>query len=120
MMACAPDDPQPYTLWFDTLPSDDTARLLIWPCASEVRVVLFWNGDVHAQRIFATIETAEDWVYRLHRALEQDALTSALLGCCSKHPRCRPRLLRGQCTVLRADVKGALSCSPSGILRCDS
>ena len=80
MMACDSTDPQPYTLWFETLPSDDTARLLIWPGAGEVQVVLFWNGDVHAERTFATIETAEDWGYWLHRALEQDALAAALLG----------------------------------------
>ncbi len=79
-MTCGPDDSPPYTLWFDTLPSDDTARLLIGPGAGEVRVVLFWNGDVHTERTFATIEAAEDWGYRLHRALEQDALAGALLG----------------------------------------
>ena len=80
MMACDPHAPQPYTLWFDTLPSNDTARLLIGPGAGEVQVVLFWNGDVHAERTFATIEAAEDWGYRLYRGLEQDALAGALLG----------------------------------------
>ena len=80
MMACDPDGPQPYTLWFDTLPSDDTARLLIWPRAGEVQVVLFWNGDVHSERTFATIEAAEEWGYQLYRRLEQDALAGALLG----------------------------------------
>ena len=79
-MAADPDDPQPYTLWFDTLPSDDTARLLIRPSAGEVQVVLFWNGDAHAERTFATIDAAEAWGYRLYRGLEQDALAGALLG----------------------------------------
>ena len=79
-MACDLDASQPYTLWFETLPSDDTARLLIWPGVGEVQVVLFWNGDVHTERTFATIEAAEDWGYRLHRALERDALAGALLG----------------------------------------
>ncbi len=80
MMACAPNDTQPYTLWFETLPSDDTARLLIWPGVDDVQVVLFWNGELHTERTFATIEAAEDWGYRLHRALERDALAGALLG----------------------------------------
>ena len=75
-----PDDPQPYTLWYDTLPSDDTARLLIWPRAGEVQVVLFWNGDVHSERTFATIEAAEEWGCQLYQRLEQDALAGALLG----------------------------------------
>jgi hypothetical protein len=80
MMACDSNDPQPYTLWFETLPSDDTARLLIRPGAGKAQVVLFCNGDVRAERTFATIETAEDWGYWLHRTLEQDALAAALLG----------------------------------------
>ena len=79
-MACDPDDPPPYTLWFETLPSDDTARLLIGPGVDHVQVVLFWNGDLHSEQTFATIEAAEDWGYRLYRALEQDALADALLG----------------------------------------
>ena len=61
VMACDPDDPPPYTLWFETLPSDDTARLLIGPGAGAVQVVLFWNGELHTERTFATIEAAEDW-----------------------------------------------------------
>ncbi len=69
-----------HNLWFETLSSDDTARLLIRPRAGEVQVVLFWNGDAHSERTFATIDAAEDWGYRLHRALEQDALAGALLG----------------------------------------
>ena len=76
-MACDPDDSPPYTLWFETLPSDDTGRLLISPCADEVQGVLFWNGDLHTERTFATIEAAEVWGYRLHRALERDALVGA-------------------------------------------
>ena len=79
-MACDLDASPPYTLWFETLPSDDTARLLIGPGAGAVQVVLFWNEDVHTERTFATIEAAEDWGYRLYRALEQDALADALLG----------------------------------------
>ncbi len=80
MMACDPDDPQSYTLWFETLPSDDTARLLIGPGAGAVQVVLFWNGELHTERTFATIDAAEAWGYQLHRRLEQDALAGALLG----------------------------------------
>ncbi len=41
---------------------------------------MYWNEDVHTERTYSTIETAEDWGYRLHEALERDALAGALLG----------------------------------------
>ena len=74
------DPHRPFTLWFDTLPSGDTARLLIWPRPKPVRVVLFWNRAFHSVRGFATRETAEAWGYALHDVLRQDALAGALLG----------------------------------------
>ncbi len=71
---------QPFTLWFETLPSGDTARLLIWPRPEQVRVVLFWNRAFHSVRGFTTRETAEAWGHSLHDALQRDALAGALLG----------------------------------------
>ena len=74
------DAHRPFTLWFDTLPSGDTARLLIWPHPEHVRVVLFWNQEFHSVRGFTSRETAEAWGYALHDILRQDALAGALLG----------------------------------------
>lgn len=71
---------QPFTLWFETLPTSDTARLLVWPRAEQVRVVFFWNHEFHSQRSFATLEAAESWGYDFHRVILQDALAGALLG----------------------------------------
>ena len=64
--------PKPFTLWFETLPTSDTARLLVWPRADQVRVVFFWNHEFHSQRSFATLEAAESWGYDFHRAIQQD------------------------------------------------
>ena len=74
-------DPQcPFTLWFETLPSGDTARLVIWPRAEPVYVVLYWNQKLHSERTFRTVQVAESWGYELHRQFELDALAGALLG----------------------------------------
>ena len=75
------DAHRPFTLWFDTLPSGDTARLLIWPRPEPVRVVLFWNRVFHSVRGFTSRETAEASGYALHDILRQDARAGALLGC---------------------------------------
>ena len=73
--------PKPFTLWFETLPTSDTARLLVWPRADQVRVVFFWNHEFHSQRSFATLEAAESWGYDFHRAIQQgQKLAGALLG----------------------------------------
>jgi len=80
VMTSDADTQQPFTLWFETLPSGDTARLLIWPRPEQVRVVLFWNRAFHSVRGFTTRETAEAWGHSLHDALQQDALAGALLG----------------------------------------
>ncbi len=74
------DVQQPFTLWFETLPTSDTARLLVWPRAEQVRVVFFWNHEFHSQRSFATLEAAESWGRDLHRVIQQDALAGMLLG----------------------------------------
>ena len=76
------DDPahQPFTLWYDTLPSDDTARLLIWPRSDQVHAVFYWNQEFQTKRTFTTRKAAEAWGNELHRVLQQDALAGALLG----------------------------------------
>ena len=74
------DAKQPFTLWFETLPTSDTARLLVWPRAEQVRVVFFWNHEFHSQRSFATLEAAESWGHDFHRVIQQDALAGVLLG----------------------------------------
>ena len=79
-MVCAPDANQPHTLWFETLPSNDTARLLIRPRAGQVQVVLYWNEELHSERIFPTQQAAEVWGHEFHRVLLQDSLAGALLG----------------------------------------
>ena len=74
------DAKQPFTLWFETLPTSDTARLLVWPRAEQVRVVFFWNQEFHSQRSFATLEAAESWGHDFRRVIQQDALAGVLLG----------------------------------------
>ena len=74
------DTCEPYTLWFETLPSSDTARLVIWYRSGHVKVVLHWNQRFHSERSFATLESAEAWGREFRDLLEQDALAGALLG----------------------------------------
>ncbi len=71
---------KPFTLWFETLPTSDTARLLVWPRPGQVRVVFFFNNEFHSQRSFATVDEAESWGYDFHRVIQQDALAGVLLG----------------------------------------
>ena len=78
--AMTSDAHRPSTLWFETLPSGDTARLLIWPRPEQTRVVLFWNQEFHSVRGFTSREGAEAWGYALHDILRHDALAGALLG----------------------------------------
>ena len=75
-MVFDPDAHRPFTLWFETLPSNDTARLLIWPRSEHVQVELYWNRALHSERRFTTREAAEAWGCVVLR----DALTGALLG----------------------------------------
>ena len=71
---------RPFTLWFETLPSNDTARLLISPYSDHFTVKLYWNQQFHTERSFSTLEKAKTWGYELHHVLMQDALAGALLG----------------------------------------
>ena len=71
---------QPYTQWFETLPSGDTARLTISPRPGSSRVTLYWNQECHSERSFPTVETAEAWGSELRTIVMQDALAGALLG----------------------------------------
>ena len=49
MMVYDPDAHRPFTLWLETLPSNDTARLLIWPRSEQVQVELYWNRELHSE-----------------------------------------------------------------------
>ena len=40
---------QNFTLWFETLPTGDRARLLIRSGSPEVHVVLYWNDQLHSE-----------------------------------------------------------------------
>ena len=71
---------RPFTLWLETLPTEDTARVLIWPGAEETRVVFYWNYRFHSVRCFTSRATAEAWGYELHRVLRDDVLAGVLLG----------------------------------------
>jgi len=71
---------QPYTLWFETLPSNDTARLAISPQSGRFHVTLYWNQEHHSERSFSTLEDAEAWGDELRAIVMQDALAGALLG----------------------------------------
>ena len=76
----APDAHRPFTLWLETLPSNDTSRLMIWPRPGHVQVELYWNRELHSERRFTTREAAEAWGYELHRVVLRDALVGTLLG----------------------------------------
>ena len=71
---------QDFTLWFESLPTGDTARLLIRSDLQEVHAVLYWNDQLHSERRFATQEAAEKWGNRFHDVLRQDAVAGLLLG----------------------------------------
>jgi hypothetical protein len=79
-VAYDPDTHRPFTLWLETLPGNDTARLLIWPRSGHVQVELYWNRELHSERRFPTREAAEAWGYELHRVVLRDTLVGALLG----------------------------------------
>lgn len=79
-MTDRPKATEPYTLWFETLPSRDTARLMISPRAGQFHVAVYWNQQYHSDRSFATVEDAESWGTALHSVVMQDALAGALLG----------------------------------------
>ena len=71
---------EPYTLWYETLPSDDTARLTIARRGERFHAALFWNRKPHSERSFSTRDDAEAWGYELHAIVMQDALAGVLLG----------------------------------------
>ncbi|MEE2790535.1 MAG: hypothetical protein VX453_02760 [Acidobacteriota bacterium] len=71
---------QNFTLWFETLPTGDTARLLVRSELSEVHVVFYWNDEFHSERRFASQEAAEAWGNQFHDVLRQDAVAGLLLG----------------------------------------
>lgn len=71
---------RPYTLWFETLASSDTARLTISPLTGRFHVTLYWNQTQHSERSFSTLEDAEAWGCELRTIVMQDALAGALLG----------------------------------------
>jgi len=68
------------TLWFETLPTGDTARLFIRSDLPEIHAVLYWNDQLHSERRFATQEAAEKWGNRFLDVLKQDAVAGLLLG----------------------------------------
>lgn len=79
-MASDVHDHWPFTLWSETLPSNDAASLLIWPRSGQIWVVAYWNQEFHTELSFATLAQAEAWGHELRRVLREDALAGALLG----------------------------------------
>ena len=69
-----------FTLWLETLPTGDTARLLVQPRGNQVYTVFYWNQQLHNRRCFTSRATAERWGYELHRVLQEDLLAGVLLG----------------------------------------
>lgn len=74
------DSGQSFTLWYETLPSSDTARLLISPRGGETHAVFYWNGELHSDRMFPTLDEATAWGQEFLRVLQHDALAGALVG----------------------------------------
>ena len=50
---------RPCVLWFDTLPSGDTAKVYICPQGNKAHAVLHWNGQFSNVKTCASIEEAE-------------------------------------------------------------
>ena len=71
---------RPFTLWLETLPTGDTARVLIRPARHQVRAVFYWNQQIHSERCFTSRRAAEAWGYEFHSVLQEDALAGVLLG----------------------------------------
>ena len=80
MMAYDPNAHRPFTLWFETLPTGDTARVLISPHGQQVHALFYWNREFHSERCFTSRRTAETWGYELRDTLQQDVLAGVLLG----------------------------------------
>ena len=78
-MTTDPDMHETFNLWFETLPSSDNERVLVWPHPGQVHIVLHWNEKFHSDRIFATQKAADAWAHELHTMLLQDTLAGALL-----------------------------------------
>ncbi len=85
---------RPFTLWFETLPSEDSARLVIRSQVGQVEAVFVWNGIEHSTRRFADASAAHAWGYELREVLLRDALAGALLG----YDADVLARLQGQCT----------------------
>ena len=60
---------RPYVLWFDTLPSVETARVFIWPRSPLVGVVLHVNGRAKRAEERDTVEKAERLGWEWHSVL---------------------------------------------------
>ena len=54
-------DPEyrPYTLWFETLPSGDTAQVYLSPHPDSVDVISHWNGQVFRCEACTSLVEAE-------------------------------------------------------------
>ena len=56
----ADDSPyRPYTLWFKTLPTGDTAQVYLGPHSNRCDVISHWNGRVWRAETRATLAEAE-------------------------------------------------------------
>jgi hypothetical protein len=50
---------RPYVLWFETLPSGDTAKVYLCPHPTRCDVVAHWNGKVRQEETCGTVAEAE-------------------------------------------------------------
>ena len=50
---------RPYVLWFETLPSGDTAKVFLCPHPTRCDVVAHWNGQAKRAVTCATVAEAE-------------------------------------------------------------
>ncbi len=50
---------RPYVLWFETLPSGDTAKVYLCPHPTRCDVVAHWNGKMKQAETCATVAEAE-------------------------------------------------------------
>lgn len=66
-MADCDDSPyRPYVLWFETLPSGDTAQVYLWPHPNSCGVIAHWNGQVRREETHASLAGAarRGWEWR--------------------------------------------------------
>jgi hypothetical protein len=65
---------RPYVLWSDTLPSGETAKLLIWPQEHQASAILHLAGSVHSAHICTSRQLAVEKGLKLREQVRKGEL----------------------------------------------